>query len=300
MNGTEITLLRPFWLLALLGLAAYGWMLWRRSGSLGDWTRAVDPSLLRAMDRLGHVDRPNGGRRGLVLLLAALALMAIALAGPAAERRDTLSFRNLDGVLFLVDASDSVTGHARWPELLASGRFALAGLGTRPGGIIVFAGDAYMVADMTHDHLQLGQTFSLIEARTVPDPGSRPERALNMAADRLEDAEVIAGDVLLLSDGAGIGSESLAAAERLAGLGARISVVALEAPTPAMEVLARLSGGAVFDVGDVEAIDTYLSEEARTRLERQDYPLLFWRDFGRYLLILALIPLALLFRREMP
>ena len=194
MTGFDMTFLRPSWFLALPVLAAIGWWLYQRRGGLGDWQAASDPVLLRAMAALGRVDN-SASRVPLVALLVMAAITVFALTGPAIERRDTLSFRNLDGVLFIIDASPSVTEHARWPQLQTMGRFGLASLGTRPGGLIAFAGDAYVATDMTLDHLQLGQTFSLIDADTVPNPGSRPERALALASELLETAEVLAGDV---------------------------------------------------------------------------------------------------------
>lgn len=297
MSLADLTLLRPLWLLALPALAGVGWWLYTRRGGLGDWQKATDPALLRAMAALGRVDN-SASRAPLLAMLAAVALTLLALAGPAIERRDTLSFRNLDGVLFVIDASASVTEDARWPQMLTMGRFGLASLGTRPGGLIVFAGDAYVATDMTLDHLQLGQTLSLIDAKTVPDPGSRPERALRMAADLLADAEVVAGDVILLSDGEGLGAASLQAASAIAAQGARLSLVSLNAPHPAFETHAAAGDGRVFTLEQTDALADWLSEAARTRLEAQDYPLLFWKDMGRYLLILALFPLLLLFRRQ--
>lgn len=298
MSWPDITLLRPLWLLALPGLGLVAWLLWQRRGTLGDWSRAADPALLQVMARLGHVDRAAKGNRLLFLLVGAAALILLGLAGPAIERRDTLSFRNLDGVIFAVDVSKSMTEDPGWEELLLTGRFGLSALGTRPGAIIVFAGDAYVASDMTMDHLQLGQTFSLIGPGTVPDPGSRPERALELAAERLAEAEVLAGDVLLFTDGAGLGPASLLAVERIAGLGARVSLVGLHGVTPEIEAHASLGNGRAFDVSEVDAIGRFLSEESRTRLERQDFPLIFWRDMGRWLLLAALLPVALLFRRR--
>ena len=297
MNGFEVTLLRPFWLAALPLLALVGWWLARRQGGLGDWQRAADPALLRAMAALGRIDG-SGSRTQLMAVLVALALLLLALTGPAVERRDTLSFRNLDGVLFVLDASPSVTEDPRWPQMQTMGRFGLAALRTRPGGLIVYAGDAYVASDLTLDHLQLGQTFSLVMPGLVPDPGSRPERALALAAEVMADAEVIAGDVILLTDGAGLGPESLRAVARITEQGARVSLVSLNAPDPAFETHASLGGGWVFTLDQTDALSNWLGEEARTRLEAQDYPLLYWRDMGRYLLALALIPLLLLFRRQ--
>lgn len=295
MSWGDITLLRPLYLLALPVLAIIAWLLWSRRGGLGGWDKAGDPDLMAAMAALGRV-APASGQAAFLIPLAAAGIVMFALVGPAVERRDTLSYRNLDGVLFLIDASDSVTADPRWSELMMMGRFGLGALGTRPGGLIVYAGDAYVAADMTLDHLQLGQTLSLIDEATVPDKGSRPERALNLAVDLLKAGKVIAGDVILLSDGDGLGDETLQAARTIAGLGARLSLVT---PNAAPDLLAHSAagGGKVFTLADTLSFEAWLAEDARTRLERQNYPLLFWKDYGRYLLFLAIPPLLLMFRR---
>ena len=297
MTGLDVTLLRPFWLLGLPVLAMLGLWLWSRRGGLGDWDRAADPALMQAMAALGRIDA-SASRLPLVAVLATVSVSLVALSGPAVERRDTLSYRNLDWVLFLVDASSSVTDDLRWTQMLSMGRFGLASLGTRPGGIIVYGGDAYVATDMTADRLQLGQTFSLIDANTVPDKGSRPERALALAAKMLREAEVIAGDVVLFTDGAGLGPMSLQDAGAIAGQGARLSIVSMTGPSPDIATHASIGRGAVFGLDQTDALGQFLSEDLRTRLERQDYPLLYWNDLGRYLLALALIPLLSLFRRE--
>lgn len=297
MSGWEVTLLRPYWLLAIPGLVGVGLWFFTRRGGLGDWQRAGDPALLQAMATLGRVDR-QASRAPLMAMLTAVAITCIALTGPAVERRDTLSFRNLDGVVFVMDASPSMTEDPRWPQMQTTGRFALASLGTRPAGLIVFAGDAYVAMDMTLDHMQLGQTFSLIDADTVPDPGSRPARALALAAEHLKTAGVIAGDVVLMTDGAGLDAVSLQAAAAIARQGARLSLISVGTPVAAFETHAAVGQGRVFTLDQTDALAHWLSQTARTRLEAQDYPLLFWKDMGRYLLILALVPLVLLFRRQ--
>ena len=110
-------------------------------------------------------------------------------------------------------------------------------------------------------------------------------------------ADVVAGHVILFTDGAGLGPATLQAAATLAGQGARLSLVSLGDPSPDFAAHADVGGGAVFTPDQTEALADWLGASARTRLERQDYPLLFWKDFGRYMLVLALFPLLLLFRR---
>lgn len=297
MMEVDISLLRPLWLLGLPLLAGGLWWVFKRQGGVGDWQRAADPGLLRAMAALGRVDQ-GGSRLPLITVGAALALMVIALSGPAIERRDTLTWRNLDSVLFVQDSSDSVTTHDRWPQMQTMGRFGLAALGTRPGGLVVFGGDAYVASDVTLDHEQLGQTYSLIGPDTVPDPGSRPAAGLALADRLLAQGQVLAGDVILLTDGAGLGPASLRAAEVLAARGARLSLVSLEAPSGAMRAHAQIGGGTVFTLDQTAELSDWLQQESRTRLELQNYPLLYWRDLGRFILLAALVPLLLLFRRQ--
>lgn len=292
----DVTLLRPFWLLALLPLGGVGWWLLSRQGGLEGWNRAADPDLLKAMAALGRID--SGVDRAPVLAgLVAAGLAILALSGPAVERRGATSFRNLDAAVLVVDASQSVTGHARWPQMVAMGRFAISALGTRPGGLVVFAGDAYTATDMTTDHRQLGQTLSLIDAETVPDKGSRPALGLARAAAMLRDSRVIAGDVVLFTDGAGLGPDSLQQVSALTDLGARLSIVSLDAVSPLSETHSASGSGRSFTLDQTDDLARWMRADARTRLEQQDYPLLYWRDLGRFVLALSLVPLLVLFRR---
>ncbi|WP_232824892.1 vWA domain-containing protein [Primorskyibacter marinus] len=294
----DLTLLRPLWLLALPVIAVLAVWLYRHQGGIGGWERAVRPELLRAMAALGRVETRRD-RLPLMAALGAAFIAVLALSGPAVERRDAVSFRNLDGVVLVVDASPSVTESPRWQDLVTMGRFGIASLGSRPGGMVVFAGDAYVATDLTADHKQLGQTLSLIDPETVPDPGSRPERGLDLADVLLTEAEVLAGDVVLFTDGAGLGPDSLTVAERIAAQGARLSIVAFGPSTPEMEAHAAIGGGTLMSLDAPDELSDWVTGQARDRLEQQSYPLLFWRDLGRALLAFALVPLLLLFRRQM-
>lgn len=293
----ELTLLRPLLLLVLPVLAGLGWWLYRRQGGVGGWDRAARPELLRAMQALGRVETRRDAAP-LVATLGSAALVVLALSGPAVERRDAVSFRNLDGVVYVIDASASVTESPDWEALVTMGRVGIAALRARPGGMVLYGGDAYVATDLTTDHRQLGQTLSLVGPYTVPDPGSRPARGLERAAGMLRDAQVLAGDVILFTDGAGLGPESLQMTEALAAQGARLSLVSLTAASPQMEAHVALGGGRLLPLADPDALADWLTQEARDRLEQQEYPLLFWRDIGRLFLLLALVPMLLLFRRQ--
>lgn len=297
MSALDFTVLRPLWGLSVVLLCATGWWVISRTGGFGAWDKVTDPQLMKAMVAIGRIE---GGSFPItpVALLVTSGIIAIALTGPAIERRDAQTYRNLDGVLFLVDASDSVVDDQRWPQMLSMGRFGISALGSRPGGIIVFAGDAYVATDITTDHRQLGQTLSLIDKATVPDKGSRPERALALALRRIEEAKILAGDVVIFTDGDDLGPSSLQYVASLASRGARVSLVSLNSPTAQMKTHAGVGVGSVFTLDQTDDLAFWLADDAATRLERADYPVLFWHDLGRYLLFFALFPLLLLFWRE--
>ncbi|QDC09875.1 VWA domain-containing protein [Oceanicola sp. D3] len=295
MSG--LVLLRPWWLLALPVLAVVAVLLWQRRARLGDWERVVRPEMMEALRRLGHVQSGRRGMRGLGALAAA-ALVVLALTGPATTRREAAAFRNLDGVIFVLDASPSMTGAEGWGQMQTAGRAAMAGLGARPAALVVVAGDAYHAADLTSDHRELAQTWQLVDAKTVPDRGSRPWLGLGKASEVLAEARLVSADVVLFSDGGGLGPETAEAAARLAGQGARLSVVAPEGLASA-EVLARAGGGKLFSPLEGPALAAFLAEGGRARLERAEYPLLFLADHGRLVLLFALIPLLLAFRRRL-
>ncbi len=297
MSGLgDIVLLRPLWLLVLPGLVILALFLRRKNADLGDWHRAIDPVLLNALRALGHVE--TGGLRAAHLAgLTAAGVVVLALSGPAIERRDAPAYRNMDGVVFVLDVSPSVMQGGNWSAMQTLGRFGIAALGSRPAGLVVYAGDAYVAEDLTGDTGQLGLTLSLIDDQTVPDPGSRPHLGLELALEMVQGAQLLAGDVVLITDGAGLSPETMKIAGAMAAQGARLSV-AVPASNTAVQTLATVGGGQVFVLSQVDQFSGFLRRPDRQRLERQDYPLLFRVDLGRYMLVLALVPVLMLFRRR--
>ncbi|MBB96590.1 MAG: hypothetical protein CML68_18580 [Rhodobacteraceae bacterium] len=297
MNGLGgLVLLRPAWLLVLPLLLVLAIWLLRRPAALGAWKTAIDPALLAAMTRIGRVPEARSGRAALLPLLAA-GCVALALSGPAVDRRDAPSFRNLDGVVLVMDLSPSVTEGAALDTLRTAARVVLARLGSRPAALIVFAGDTYLATPMTTDTTQIGLTVALLDAGTIPDPGSRPALALARADTLLREARIVAGDVVLFTDGGGLDAAVTARASTLAGNGARLWTVSPDAPDPALADLAAVGGGQAVAAAEAGALVQAISDGRRARLAATDIALLYRQDLGPWLLIPALLLAALLFRR---
>jgi Ca-activated chloride channel family protein len=302
----SLTLLRPAWLLALPLLAVAGYFLVPRMTGLAGWDRAVDPALMAALSRLGRVV-PGSGRANW-FPAATAALIVVALIGPAQQLRDGAGFRNLDGVMIVMDVSRSLAEGGHLAEAIAAARLVASEAGTRPVALVVYGGDAYLVSAFTTDHQALGTTIAVLDGETVPDPGTRPERGLEVARRSLSDARIVAGDVVLVTDGGGITDAAFREAEAIAARGSRLST--LFVPTSALlpdvpppdrgmvAALARSGGGRIADVLDPASIIGLIGEGWSSRLVAGNFATLMWRDYGRFLLLLAMIPALALFRRE--
>ncbi len=294
-------LLRPVWALAIPAVLLLGLLFSRRQAVLGAWDRAVDGPLMAALDRLGKVSR--GARQTLWLPPLVAALTALALVGPAKDRFDGTAFRNLDGVVIVMDLSRSMVEGGRFADAVTVARLVADSVGSRQVALVVYGGDAYLASAFTSDAAALGQTIAFLDGETMPDPGSRPERALALARKITIDAEIVLGDIVLITDGDGINAETRAGAARLAEIGAPLSTVYVPSQQgegrsrAEVDGLAEAGGGARGDLLDPFPVTRALDQGMQRRLEAMDQAAQMRRDYGRWLLILAMVPALLLFRR---
>ena len=303
----SLTLLRPLWFLALPIVAVLALRAAWRSAPLGDWSKAVDPHLMALFARSGAL---LGGRRQANLAAAlAAGILALALTGPAVERPEAATFRNLDATVVVLDLSRSVTEGGRFKEARQAAQSVAEAAGTRSLALIVFAGDAYTALSPTNDRETLATTLFALDADTVPDRGSHPERGLALARRTLAEANVVAADVVLISDGDGIGQAAEREAAAIRDKGWQLHALFVPAakalppgaPRPDRAALDRLSGaggGRAADIDNPQAVLDRVGASTAQHLAAGGFGVLAFADFGRWLLLLALVPALLLFRRS--
>jgi Ca-activated chloride channel family protein len=291
-------LLRPLFLLVLPALALL-LAVTRRRDPLGDWRRVVDAPLLAAMLRRHGV---VGASRRDAPIFWSLALLALALSGPATKTRGGEQFRNLDATLILLDVSRA----ERLPQTVAAAQFLLERSGARQIGLALYAGDAYLASPLTDDARSLESLLFAIDEATVPDGGSRPDRALAFARRILREAQIVAGDVALISDGEGLDARASRLAAALAREGRRLHTLFVssrsgpDALDPArratLSALAAEGRGRSGDAARPEEVAADIASHGVARLGRSELRALEWRDFGRCLAFLAAAPLLLVLR----
>lgn len=301
----SLVLLRPSWLLALPAIALLAFVALRRARGLGAWERAVDPVLMRAMERFGRVV-PGRGRR-LLVPIAVAALIALALSGPARRIEDPETFRNLDGIVVAIDLSRSIVEGEGLADAQAAAQLVLQRAAGRPVAMIVYAGEAYVASAFTSDAAALSPLIAVLDGEVVPNPGSRTDRALALASRMFAEANVLKGDVVLVTDGDNLSPDAFETARDLAGRGIHVDAFLVrpatttgDVPPPDAANLERLTSTGGGSFGEARAPSTLadaIGGRAASDLAKGDTAALFFADFGRYLLALALVPALLLFRR---
>jgi Ca-activated chloride channel family protein len=295
-------LLRPWWLLCLPIL----WLLLRFTRSqdsyLGDWPRAIDASIL---DALMGPQRREPPKSTPMSLEACVVLIALSLSGPATRVAASSQFRNLDSALIIMNVSDETN----LSQVTSAAQIVLRGCGARQTGLLLYAGDAYLASPLTYDLESLEALIFAINDQLIPDGGARPERALHLAHHILRRMSIFAGDVVLISDGAGLIPEAIDEARSLAADGHTLHTIFV---TPSKDSYADVSilSNALYQLanyGHGLAGDTTMAANiAESILSRRINHVangsrlaLEWRDLGQFLILLAALPLVMFLRRTL-
>ncbi|MCC8914961.1 VWA domain-containing protein [Xanthomonas euvesicatoria] len=213
----SLHLLRPMLLWALLAIvpAAALWHWRRRDADV--WRQSVDahllPKLLVSGDRRGWL--------GFVLAALTYALAVIAMSGPSWRQTERPVFQSSMPLVVVLDLSSSANATDLPPSRLLQARAKLATLlRKRAGGevaLLVYAGESFTVAPLTEDSANVALFLDALSPSVMPVDGKRADRAIDAAAQLLQQAGFKQGEILLVSDSADRSAESSARVARSRG-----------------------------------------------------------------------------------
>ena len=311
-----MTLLHPWWLLpALLCVIAY---LLIDSNTRNDWRRIIDQIVLRFLNGELHRESPKSGstkwqRRHPGFLYAAIACFA--LSGPSIQASDSQSFKHSRGWIVMADVSRSMTLEDIAPSRLAAMRDTALELADRAVAnsttLIIYAGDAFVVAPPSFDTNNFKSNVSLLEYGVVPVDGSNATRAFALALSVLEGTDIVNSRIFVLSDTGGFNTNANAAVARLAQLGHQTDFILFGSDETSAETSFDLdiaqtmaaSGGGQLVIADaiggvnLNQLDLQSQNIDRKLLTQSGITTLQWRNQSHWILLLGIPLLLLLFRR---
>jgi Ca-activated chloride channel family protein len=318
---------QPAWFLALLPLVLLLWQLRGHGSTDSAWRRVCDASLLPYL--LVNPQR-NDSRLPLWLLAAGWLIAVIALADPVWEKQPQPVFRSEEARVVVLDLSRSMASSDLKPSRLERARYKVEDVLRRSKegqvGLVVFAGDAFVVAPLTQDARTITELLKALEPGLMPVQGSRVDLGLRKAGELLTQAGAGRGEILLVTDGYE-GDQALDAARELRRQGYTVSVLgvgtAQGAPlsdgaggfvhdekgaivVPRLDVaslraLATAGGGRYATItgndADINALLTPLVPRLNAKVKQTGLETDAWRSRGPWLIALLLPLAALAFRR---
>ena len=321
----EFHFLRPDWLWALPAVVLLTFALARRQLAPGSWQRIVDPALIPHV--LSRRQMKGMSHRWWLAALGGI-LATIALAGPSWNRVEQPVFRSEQAIVVALDLSRSMDAQDVSPSRLLRAKLKILDiLEARSSGqtaLIVYSANAFTVTPLTTDADTVASLVNSLTTDIMPSRGSYPAAAISKGQQLLEQAGVVFGEVVLITDG-GSTPQALKAARELRDAGFTLSVLGVGtldgAPIPragggfvtnrsgqiviprlesdGLRELASTGGGRYATLSaDSRDIDVLLSGEVSTGASSdQSLATDQWKEEGPWLLLL-LVPLAsLAFRR---
>ena len=323
MDLFPLHFIRPLWLLSL-PLAVVIPLLWRHlRRPSGDWGRICDSHLLRWLsvgDTAARSSRTGPWLAGIVWLLAGLAL-----AGPSWQKLPDSSFTSRDARVLVLDLSLSMLAEDLKPNRLTQAHFKLSDMldAALEGqtGLVSYAGDAFVVSPLTSDTNTIRNMLPALRPDVIPVSGSRPDRALELAAELLKRSGMARGEILLIADSGSKAASDVA--KKLTKQGIFTSVLAVGtvqgAPIPsgdgfisdskgnivvarlereALQSVARAGGGKYSELVTGSTADSPWAAVEGSEFTRKDDALgERWKDTGPWLVLVLLPLVAFSFRR---
>lgn len=296
----SLALLRPYWLLTLPILILILRFTKSKDMLLGDWPRAIEAPLLSAIlkrQQVSYEPSRNGA------LYWSIGLVALALSGPATKLTERNLFHNLEVTALLLDVSQA----ENLSRVVSAAQAILSESEARQIGLILFAGEAYLACPLTDDTSALEALIFAVDNKTVPEGGSRPDKALSLVRDLLREAQSFSGDIVLISDGAGLNSNAYELAATLSREGHKLHTLFISSGIDAksstnksranMQVLASSGAGIMKDSFTANEIVAAINRKGIGHITHDPRTALEWTDYGRYLLLCAALPLLLYCRR---
>ena len=199
---SQFHLLRPWWLITLIpAIALFVFLLKRRLAS-ARWNGIIDQSLMpHVLDQMPS----EQSRWPLWFILLAWILTSIALSGPSWEQLPQPVKKKEDALVIVLDMSLSMAAQDVSPDRATRARQKVIDiLKQRNEGLtalVVYAGDAYTVTPLTDDADTIINLVPSLSPFIMPAMGSRPDKALTLAAKLITDAGLSTADYLLITDG---------------------------------------------------------------------------------------------------
>ena len=141
----------------------------------------------------------------MVALCLGIGLASVSLAGPTWERIEQPVLKTNEAWVIVLDLSASMVAQDLSPSRIERSKLKIQEiLQTRQDGftsMVVYAGDAHVVAPLTDDIATLENLLRSLHPAMMPLQGSRASDGIRLAQDLFEQSDRSTGQIVLITDG---------------------------------------------------------------------------------------------------
>lgn len=198
---SEFHFLRPQWLWAIVPALLLLWLVRLRDDPRRPWRGVIAPHLL---DKLLINPGSHWRIRPVHLIVAALIIGAIGVAGPTWKREPTPFTEDTSPLVIAIDLSEDMDAIDIQPTRLERGKQKIRDLlKLRPGSrtaLLAYAGGAYRILPLTDDPDLIELFLSSLSTNLMPKQGRDTVKALQLAQETLS-KETAPGSILFVGSG---------------------------------------------------------------------------------------------------
>ena len=261
MPDTSFNVLHPqaFWLLVILPPVVM--LVWRSVRSSANWSKVIDAHLL---SHLISDDGTGVSSRSHWWTALWLCLLILTVAGPSFKKIYVPVFQRADALVIVLDLSASMAAADIQPSRVQRAKQKIMDLLAKREegvtGLVVYAGDAHVVAPLTDDRRTIENLLTALSPTIMPLPGSNATEALERSLSLLQTAGAASGQILLMTDGMPKFKPSSIANQFKSG---RVELSILGIGTPVGAPIPRSDGGFLRDDNGNIVIPSLNSDELR-------------------------------------
>lgn len=299
---TNFHFIRPWYLLLLILPAVFYWKYFRGLNNKSSWEGVCDKRLLDFL-----LIKGSSKQRRFISYLALVGFLSIviAIAGPSWKKQEVPSLAPENPVMILLNLSSDMVETDVTPNRLARAKYGISDLlkllKTAQAGLIVYTSEPFLISPITDDLKLIENLLPVLDSNVMPENGDRLDRAIDLAIEKLKNANYHDGNIIIFSSDVGQRFDlALEAAKKAKANNYKISTIAVtKGDTDKLKLIAQNGGGTFTDSSsnDITMIANEINQAGNKELKLSENLRSTWLDYGYYLSLIPMLCCLYFFRR---
>ena len=293
--------LRPYWLIGLILPVLIYLKSYSQQKAESAWSKVCDENLLDFL-----LIKSNGEKRKWPMISAVVSVLflVVALAGPTWSKKSNPALSVENPVMIMLNMSGDMWQKDVSPSRIERAKYVIKDLvktlKNTESGLIVYSKEPFMITPLTEDAAIIDNLLPALEMNIMPENGDRLDRAIDLAIERMQEAALPSGNIVVLTANVGERFDAaLESASKAAAAGYDVDIVNMSSQdNDKLKMVAEKGRGLYISYNKgldllIKKINDITAKEIKQSQNMQTV----WNDMGWYFLWLPALLLLGYFRR---